>query len=229
MKKLFLIFLVVLMALSLVACKQEQEDSGGSDSTAMMTAAEGEAALLEQGQSGARGIDYSGFRIQATITFNSTTTYLDVGGLDDVYWVAVSDGDAVEDSNYVYCKYYEGTDYLYSEGYLVSLGSSDLKTQLFNSVGSLLYMAQNYESALTKGSDEDGYYTYSGTFAYPGCDTTTIKFLVDKTYGFTKSMTFTSGGDGITFEVTPTLSKPSTPTGYDAALACSTIFEVPEV
>ena len=158
MKKVFLIFLVVLMALALVACKQEQEDSGSSDSTAMMTASEGQAALLEQGQSGARGIDYSGFRIQATITYDSTTTYLDVGGLDDVYWIAVSDGDAVENSDYFYCKYYEGTDYLYSEGYLVSLGSSDLKTQLFNSVGSLLYMAQTYESVLTKGSDEDGYY-----------------------------------------------------------------------
>ncbi|HAN43624.1 MAG TPA: hypothetical protein DCP98_09400 [Sphaerochaeta sp.] len=226
MKKVFLIFLVVLMALALVACKQEQEDSGGSDSTAMMTASEGQAALLEQGQSEARGIDYTGFRIIAEFDINGTKTYIDVGGLDDVYWVACQSSEIDSDTEYTYCKYLDGTDYLYSPSLdkLISLGSVDLKTQLFGSVTSLLYMAQIYEGYLTKGSDEDGCYTYSGTFAMPGYDSMTIKFLVDKTYGFTKSMTYSDPETELTFKVTPTLSNPSTPTGYGDAKDCTTVY-----
>lgn len=227
MKKAFVFLLIVLMALVLVACKDEPEGAGGGgEGSAMMKAEDGQAALIEQGQSGARGIDYTGFRIEAEFDINGNKTYLDVGGLNDVYWVACND-EEITTSDYAYCKYYNGKDYLYNEGYLIDLGSVDLRTKLFGAASSLLYIAQSYEGVLTKGADEKGCDAYSGTFAFYGNEMT-LKFLVDKTYGFTREMIYSDPDADIKFSVTPTLNNVTeTPADYNAVSACTAIFELP--
>ena len=214
MKKVFLIFLVVLMALALVACKQEQEDSGGDDSGSSAMPVEKEAgqeALYAKGQSGTRAIGDKGFRI---VVSADTGIAIDVGGKNDVFWIGLdSNGDSVPDSyNYfadIGDKSYwygdpDGDETTYSTGWYditsVSYGgySGAVKEDIIIPiVDGLLYMNYNLGdgySAFIRGDDET--HDLSGrecavyNFSY---STIALKMMVDKECGFLVSFKYVDG------------------------------------
>lgn len=216
MKKVFLIFFVVLMALALVACKQEQEDNGGDDSGSSAMPVEKEAgqeALYAKGQSGTRAVGDSGFRIVVT----SGALSLDIGGRNDIFWVLVGD-------TYVYFADVGGKSYWYNDGNWIDITEAttyayngSVKENIFGIVDALLY--QNYGKELIdyfeRGADE----THSGTGR--SCATYSIsygelslKYWIDKEYGFVCGIKYVGSDDDFDYNMTKCeLSNASTPNG----------------
>ena len=223
MKKVFLIFLVVLMALALVACKQEQEDNGGggSSATAEMPIAksEGQAALVEQGAS-AKNIDNTGFRIKLCVTEydadNGTiTSAIDIGGLSDIYWIGTDEDNDGTVDEYNYFKDIDDQAYYYSSEYnkllnlsIVSMTGS-VKDNIFGKlVDAMLY--RTYNTAIlnycVQGDDDtiDGVdcSTYTATIpSYYGMESASLKFWVNKEFGFTMKITY-DGNDSFSYTMT---------------------------
>lgn len=222
MKKVFLIFLVVLMALALVACKQEQEDTGGDSSTTAempIAKSEGQAALVEQGAS-AKDIDHTGFRIKLCVTEydadNGTiTSAIDIGGYSDIYWIGTDEDNDGTVDEYTYFKDIDDQAYYYDSEYNkllnLSIGgmTGSVRDNIFGKlIDAMLY--RTYNAAIlnycVQGDDDtiDGVdcATYTATIpSYYGMESASLKFWVNKEYGFTMKITY-DGNDSFTYTMT---------------------------
>lgn len=222
MKKVFLIFLVVLMALALVACKQEQKDNGGDDSGSSAMPVEKEAgqeALYAKGQSGTRDIGDTGFRI----VVEASEDFVDVGGKNDIFWIGTTE-------EYTYFADIGGKSYWYGDpdgdDVLNWVDITEAATYAYNGtvkenlfgpiVNGLLYQTYGMTSSIfVRGENE----THQGTgrtcatysFNYGPYS---LKYWIDLEFGFVCGIKYVGLDEDFDYNMTKCeLSNASTPDG----------------
>ncbi len=232
MRKIFVLLLALVMVFAMVACKEpDSNGSGGGGSSMPVSKDAGKDALIEQGSSGSKAIDHTGFSFAIQSTVGETTEQVWIGGKDDVYWVSL-DG-----TEYEFFTEKNDKTYYYVTGespawYSVAQGS--LKASLFGPiVDSLLYSAHAAEKYLTKGEDDTvsnrSCATYSASMSMQVAEsqmaTMNVKYWVDKEFGVTMKIEYEDSNlnnnyaSSMTFTLTPTFSNPTLPSGYAAAKA----------
>ena len=90
MKTFLVLILAIIMVLSVVACKNEPEQSG--EASANVSKEQGKDNLIAQGaKSGAKDINLKGFRVIGTYEVSGSKVAIEIGGKDGVYWVGTDD------------------------------------------------------------------------------------------------------------------------------------------
>ena len=209
MKKVFLIFLVVLMALALVACKQEQEDNGGGSEATVTISEEfknsGKDNLIAQGSSNtSKGVDKKGFKVTGSYYISGLVgACIEVGGKDDIFWIG---SDTNQDGTIdVYLYFYEEgnvlKNYDISEGVWKSYEiQHSLKEEIFGEGGiadAVLFGAFSLKEsfgladitgtgvATTYGKDKIPCYKFTSTYSSGDKVYAIASVYVDSTYAVT--------------------------------------------
>lgn len=212
MRKVLVLLLAILMVFTIVACKQEPEQAEEPQATE----SEGKANLVSQGsKSGAKAIDYKGFKIVGTYDVEGTKLVVEVGGKDGIYWLGFDDDDngtidsyelfsEVKSGNTVTLKLWNGSawdSYALEDSILSALfGEGGLADQiLYCSFGfdeNPLFSAPEKAGSLSKNGRSCTKYTSAFTFdgtALGGkkdMKAAEISIYVDKEYAFTVAMDF---------------------------------------
>ncbi|MBO4718053.1 MAG: hypothetical protein J5599_09170, partial [Spirochaetales bacterium] len=212
MRKVLVLLLAILMVFTIVACKQEPEQAEEPQATE----SEGKANLVSQGsKSGAKAIDYKGFKIVGSYKVEETTLIIEVGGKDGIYWLGVDSDDngkvdsyqlfsEVKSGDTVTLKLWNGAawdSYPMEDSILSALfGEGGLADQvLYNSFGfaeNSLFSAPEKAGSLSKNGRSCTKYTSAFTFdgtALGGkkdMKAAEITLYVDKEYAFTVALDF---------------------------------------
>ena len=212
MKKILVLLLAILMVLTIVACKQEPEQAEEPQATE----AEGKANLVNQGsKSGAKAIDYKGFKIVGTYKVEETTLIIEVGGKDGIYWIGTDSDDngtvdsyelfsEVKSGDTVTLKVWNGSawdSYALEDSILSALfGEGGLADQVlycaFGFEENALFSAPEKAGSLSKNGRSCTKYTSAFTFdatALGGkkdMKAAEVNIYVDKEYAFTVAMDF---------------------------------------
>ncbi len=223
MKKLALL-LIALLALSclFVACAPEPEPAVTDPASPEV----GEERLIEQGST-PRAPDHTGFNLNIEMTSGGDSMSLTIGGKDDVFWLTLDPIDAF------FCEH-EGKTYMYRPAVnkWVKVSDASLKDHIFNDgVENILFIgSEQYKSFMEKTGNESrggrACTTYSLSYTDPDTSKTLkAKVYIDIEYGFTLGIDVSEGKEFFSFTVTPTLSNPELPTGYEAAKDCDEFAE----
>lgn len=147
MKRLLVLFIMVLVVFSFEACKNEPIDFNKDKNAIPVSKEQGKAMLIEQG-SDAKAIDHTGFSFVIT---TGEGDKLAVGGVHGIFWVGLSEGD--EPMEYAFFKEEYNNTYMYrtkSGNQWYSLEGQPLIDFLFSNIESTLFFAHENESIIEK-------------------------------------------------------------------------------
>ena len=230
MKRFLIFILAIIMVLSVVACKNEPE----KESVYPVEKEAGKDALMEQGSSGSKAIDHTGFKINVTANTGETTVAFEIGGKDSIYWLSLVGGTSV------LARDFAGATYVFfpmeapANSFWLKLSDKSLKDEVFTeTVDSILYSIYNNEDYLTKqGTETKSGRTctkYSVSVPEFGYNYTV---WVDNEFGFTVALEASSGSESLSYSMTPKLSnlvEGDLPANYAAAKACNLYTDTPLV
>lgn len=221
MKKFLVLIMVVLMVFAMVACKSEPE----KESVYPVEKEAGKDALMEQGASGSKAIDHTGFKINVTATTGETPVAFEIGGKDSIYWLSMTGGASV------LVREFAGATYMFFpmeaplNSFWLKIADKSLKDEIFTeTVDAILYSIYNNEDYLTKQGTETkngrSCTKYSISVPEYGYNYTV---WVDNEFGFTMALEASSGSESLSYSMTPKLSnlvEGDLPANYAAAKAC---------
>lgn len=222
MKKFLVLILAIIMVLTVVACKNEPE----KESVYPVEKEAGQDALMEQGSSGAKAIDHTGFKINVTANTGETPISFEVGGKDNIYWLSMTGGASV------LVREFAGATYMFFpmeaplNSFWLKIADKSLKDEIFTeTVDAILYSIYNNEDYLTKQGTETrngrSCTKYSVSVEEFGYNYTV---WVDNEFGFTMALEASAGSESLTYSMTPKLSNlvaGDLPEKYAAAAACN--------
>lgn len=209
-----------------------------------MTAAEGEAKLIEQGSSG-KDIDHTGFRFQLTITTPGDTeesedvTLLDIGGIKDIFWVSEILEDANGDDLVNFSDVAVSNTHIFRQGessaelYVPAEAETpatwksipfSINEYFGNMVDAFLYVGHNLSksAAMTRGTDEtiDGRLCCKYSLdipAYLNYNNVSFTIWFDDEYGYTRKIAYDDKmSDIFNYDLAPVLSNPEKPAALEA-------------
>ena len=232
MKRFLILVLAIFMVFAMVACKSEPEKKSGDALPVEKEA--GKDALMEQGSSGAKAVDHTGFKIVVSMTEGEDSTAFEIGGKDNIYWYGFGEEGSL------FFTEYSGNTYMFLDldelgKYWIKVADKSLKEEIFTTVvDSLLYNAYDYTDVLSYVGDETKFgrscskYTITAT---EGGVSYSFSILVDKEFGITMGMEFSAGSETVKYTIEPKLSNVTAdeaPEGYAAAKACTSfVDEIP--
>ena len=229
MKRFLILVLAIFMVFAMVACKSEPEKKSGDALPVEKEA--GKDALMEQGESGAKAVDHTGFKIVASLNDGNTPVSVNIGGKDGVYWLDYSVG------SFLFTEH-DGSTYMFMKSATsvwVKVADKSLKEEVFNEiVDSLLYNAYGYKDDLSYVGEVTQFgrkcSKYSVSASVEGKDYS-FSIVVDNEFGITMGMEAAAGAEKINFTINPKLSNitaDDVPANYAEAKACDTYVDLPK-
>ena len=226
MKKFLVLIMVVLMVFAMVACKSEPEQKSGDALPVEKEA--GKDALMEQGTSGAKAVDHTGFKIVVTMNEGGESLSFNIGGKDDIYWYEVSGAKFLFQEH-------NGSTYMFMKleapmpSFWLKVADKSLKEEVFTEVvDALLYNAYGYKDNLTYVGEVTQFgrkcSKYSVAATVEGTNYS-FSIIVDNEFGITMGMEASAGAEKINYTIDPKFSNVTAddvPTDYAAAKACDT-------
>ena len=222
MKKFLVLILAIIMVVSVVACKNEPEQSG---SALPVEEEAGKDALIEQG-AGAKALDHTGFKVGVTVNGTGEEGIsVEIGGRNGVYWLTSEDTT-------LYFAEKDNNTYMYFTGFWIKVADKSLKDEVFTElVDSLLYNAYDLKDQLVAAGTETKHgrtcskYTVS---ASEGGKNYSFTMWVDQEFGITMGVEAAAGSEYVAYTINPKLSGMTdgdTPSGYAEAKACTNFFD----
>lgn len=222
MKRFLILVLAIFMVFAMVACKSEPEKKGGDALPVEKEA--GKDALIEQGSSGAKAVDHTGFKIVASLQDGEGNFSFNIGGKNNIYWIEISGTPTLFTEH-------NGSTYTFvpvkNASFWLKVADKSLKDELFTDiVDSLLYSAYEYKDNLAYVGEVTQFdrkcSKYSVSAAAEGTNYS-FSILVDNEYGITMGMEAAAGSDVVNFTINPKLSnvgESDLPVNYSIAVTC---------
>ncbi len=229
MKRFLILVLAIFMVFAMVACKSEPEKKSGDALPVEKEA--GKDALMEQGSSGAKAVDHTGFKIVVSMEEGKESISFNIGGKDDVYWYDYSGNGFLfrehNNSTYMFMKLEAP-----ATSFWLKVADRSLKEEVFTEiVDALLYNAYEYKDSLSYAGEVTLFgrkcskYSVSATV-----EGTSYSFSisVDNEFGITMGMEAAAGAEKINYTINPKLSNVTAedvPANYAEAKACDTYLD----
>lgn len=223
MRKVLVLLLAILMVFTIVACKQEPEQNNELP----VEKEAGKDALMEQGASGSKAVDHTGFKITVTMKDETEDESFEIGGKDDIYWLNLGEYA-------ILTRDHDNSTYMFMPleapltSFWLKVSDKSLKEEVFTeAVDALLYNAYDYKDYLDYVGDETKYgrscSKYTVNVTEEGVKYS-FSILVDKEYGITMGMQASANDESFTYTINPKLSgliDSDLPANYAAAASCA--------